>query len=203
MTRTCQRRFRHDRPRHRRGCRPRLRTSAACALVLVSWLLAVGCTGTPTPYQPLAEEGGYEETRLQEAVYRVSFKANRYTQEGRVLDFLFLRCAELTRQSGYTHFMVQEDFGRTRADLRPSGPRASVGLGFGLSSGRSFWHMGFGAPLTGGETYRASVRYHLAMFVIRMLQPEEAAQVGDAAFDAAFLLQSLAAKRDASREQDD
>lgn len=171
------------------------------ALMLAALLaLFAGCTLQPTPYQPLGESGGYEQTRLGPQLYRVSFRGNRATPETTVLDFLYLRCAELTKQNGYAHFVVEKDFGRTQLTLRP-GPRSSVGVGMGFGTGRSFWSLGFGAPLSDPD-YEAVVSYHLGVFVIKMLTDEEAKPLQSDSqiqvYDAAFILKSLEAKKEAS-----
>jgi hypothetical protein len=186
----------------------RLLALAGVAAVLV------GCALQPTPYQPLGETGGYEEAQLGERVYRVSFRGNRATPETAVLDFLFLRCAELTHRNGFTHFVIQEDFGRTQVSVRAM-PRSSVGMGLGFGSGRSFWGLGFSGAL-GEPDYQSVVSYHLAVFVIRMLDDEEARRVQGAGqapgaaqgqpqpqvYDADFLIRSLAPKKEASLRKD-
>jgi hypothetical protein len=170
----------------------------ALLAALLGVALALGaCSLQPTPYQPLGEAGGYEESRLQERVYRVSFRGNRATAETDVLDFVYLRSAELTRQSGFSHFVIQEDFGRTQYTARPSPPRASTGVTVLGSGKRSFWAVNVTAPL-GEPDYDVVVSYHLAVFVVRMLTPEEARAAGDAAYEAEYLLRSLAPKREAS-----
>ena len=150
-------------------------------------LFAAGCTPTATPYQPLDKKGGYEETRLKENVYRVSFKGNRYTPETRMLDFLYLRSAELTRDAGYSHFLVVQDYGKTQGR---SVPRSQLSVGFGFSSGirQSAWGVGAGLPLS--QDYNTVVEYHLGGFVIRMLNAKDAAQEPDA-LEADFLLKSI------------
>jgi hypothetical protein len=178
--------------------------AALPVLALAAGLLALaGCTLEPTPYQPLGDAGGYEESQLGPQLFRVSFRGNRATPETTVLDFALLRCAELTHQHGFTHFVIEQDFGRTQLALRP-GPGSSVGVGMGFGTGRSFWSMGFGAPLSEPD-YEAVVSYHLAVFVVRLLSDAEATQiVADShgqtqVYDADFLLKSLAAKRAASQ----
>ena len=164
-------------------------------VLVAAGLLLIACATDPTPYQPLDEKkGGYEQTQLQERVYRVSFRGNRYTRETDVIDFLFLRCAELARDNGFSHFQIQEDYGRTQVDLRPRGPSSSVGLGFGIASRRSFWGLGFG---TGAPRYEGVVSYHLAMFVIHLLTPEEASSAAGA-YEAEFLIRSLTPKKERS-----
>ena len=185
------------------------RLSGLLALAGVLAVLA-GCALQPTPYQPIGEAGGYEESQLGERVFRVSFRGNRATPETTVLDFLYLRCAELTRQHGYTHFVVQEDFGRTDLSVRAT-PRTSVGVGMGFGGRRSFWGLGFSGAL-GEPDYQTAINYHLAVFVIRMLTDEEAKQMQAAGkgagapppevYDAAFLIKSLESKKEASLQKE-
>jgi hypothetical protein len=177
-----------------------LRVDAERCLALLGLALLAGCTLQPTPYQPLGEHGGYEESRLQERVFRVSFRGNRATPETTVLDFLFLRCAELTRQNGFTHFAVEEDFGRTQLSVRAGPPRSSVGVGVGHFSGRSFWSFGMSAPLSEPD-YETVVSYHLAVFLIRMLSAEEARQGPGPTYEADYLIRSLAPKKEASLKE--
>jgi len=169
-------------------------------VLLAAWALIAGaCSLQPTPYQPMDEEGGYEESRLQENMLRVSFKGNRVTPEGNIIDFLLLRCAEVTLANGYTHFQVVEDYGRTQMRLEESGgPRFGLGLGFGASRGSSFWGMGMGTGTSAQMESR--VDYHLGMFVVRMLNEGESGS-GKGIFDARFLKESLQPKADESRKQ--
>ena len=72
-------------------------------LVIIS--LASACA---TPYQPRGATGGFTETRLSPEAYRVSFNGNRNTSMSRATDFTLLRCAELTLQNEFTHFVIVE-----------------------------------------------------------------------------------------------
>ncbi len=159
-------------------------------------LFLAACSANPTPYQPLGEEGGYEETRLQQSVYRVSFKGNRNTRETDVLDFLFLRSAELTVKNGFTHFVIQENFGRTQIDLQAEAYGSGFQFGFGYSNRGSFWALEYSIPPP--PYYTGAISYHLAMFVIKMLKAEEAASYGYKAFHAKFMIESLSAKKEKS-----
>jgi hypothetical protein len=166
----------------------------ALVVTLAAALLLGACAAQPTPYQPIAESGGYEETQLGERVFRVSFRGNRYTPETDVLDYLFLRSAELTQRQGYTHFLVQEDFGRTQL-IQQAGTRGSVGFGTGVGGrGGSFWGLGIGTTLGGSDTETA-ISYHLAVFVIRLLSAEEVAAQTVPTYEARFLMDSVRAKK--------
>ena len=154
------------------------------------WLVVLGaCTPTATPYQPIQDGYGYEETRLQEKVYRLSFKANRYTEETRVLDFLYLRAAELTKSSGFTHFVIVQDYGKTQA-AGQTRPRVSIGMGFASGMRSSFWGAVMSAPISETEPY---VQYHLGVFVIRMLSEDEAKKETEA-MEANYMEKSLREK---------
>ena len=170
--------------------RPPTKTSHFLAALLLAGLLA-SCTVEPTPYQPLGEEGGYEETRLQKDSYRVSFKANRQTPETDVMDFLNLRAAQLTKEAGLTHYVVLQNFGKTQTRREP---RAQVGFGMGFHSGGrgSLLGFGFGAPIA-PTNYDSVVNYRLGVFVIRMMDAEAAKGEKDA-LDAEFLIESISKK---------
>src|SRR5262245_25819352 len=76
-----------------------------------------------TAYQPETLTGGYTDVSLAETTYRVRFKGNNYTPRDKVEQFLLYRCAELTAQLGYEHFLlVASD------TLDISDPFAKVGL---------------------------------------------------------------------------
>jgi hypothetical protein len=66
-------------------------------------ILPAGCA---TAYQQEKITGGYTNFPLEETTYRVRFKGNNYTSRDKVELFLLYRCAELTEQLGYEHFVV-------------------------------------------------------------------------------------------------
>ena len=66
--------------------------------------------GCATTYHPENSTGGYTNSRLADTTYRVRFKGNNYTSRDKVEQFLLYRCAQLTTQLGYDHFvLVAED----------------------------------------------------------------------------------------------
>lgn len=69
-------------------------------------LLAAFLQGCATSYQAKSFSGGYSETQLDENVFKVTFRGNRYTRRERAADFTLLRSAELALQHGYKYFMV-------------------------------------------------------------------------------------------------
>ncbi|MBI3800640.1 MAG: hypothetical protein HY268_27135 [Deltaproteobacteria bacterium] len=62
--------------------------------------------GCATAYQPEKVTGGYTDFRLADNTYRIRFKGNNYTSRDKVELFLLYRCAELTEQLGYDHFVL-------------------------------------------------------------------------------------------------
>ena len=72
-------------------------------ILLFAVLLIQGCA---TAYQKSGFAGGYSETQLDENVFRVSFRGNRYTGREKVADFTLLRSAELALENGYQYFAI-------------------------------------------------------------------------------------------------
>lgn len=68
--------------------------------------LALAAAGCATHYQPRAWSGGYSETRPAPDVFEVTFDANGYTSSETARAYLLYRCAELTREQGFDHFVV-------------------------------------------------------------------------------------------------
>ncbi|MFJ3056727.1 CC0125/CC1285 family lipoprotein [Herbaspirillum sp. NPDC087042] len=69
-------------------------------------LAAVILAGCATAYGPHGITGGYADTKLAEDLYRVSFSGNGKTSRDMVWHYWIYRCAELTQQQGYSHFIV-------------------------------------------------------------------------------------------------
>lgn len=59
-----------------------------------------------TSYSHKGLTGGYSETRLGEDTYSVRFQGNGYTSADKAGDFCLLRCAEITKENGYTYFKL-------------------------------------------------------------------------------------------------
>ena len=68
--------------------------------------LLMPLAGCATAYHPETLTGGYTEIPLPENTYQVRFKGNNYTPRDKVEQFLLYRCAELTEQLGYDHFLL-------------------------------------------------------------------------------------------------
>lgn len=74
--------------------------------LLLAGLLA-GCA-TTTPYQPLKSGQGYNEQRIEQNRYRVSFVGNSLTPRETVENYLLFRASELTLDSGYDYFVMSD-----------------------------------------------------------------------------------------------
>jgi hypothetical protein len=74
-----------------------------CA-VLFAAVLTTSCA---THYGPNTLFGGYKETRIDDARFRVKFDGNGYASQERVWSFWIYRCAELTKQNGYAFFGLE------------------------------------------------------------------------------------------------
>lgn len=79
----------------------RIRTALAMAAALAAAACATG-------YGPNTLGGGYADERVDDSHYRVKFQGNGYASQDRVWNFWIYRCAELTKQKGYTHFALQK-----------------------------------------------------------------------------------------------
>ena len=83
-------------------------------------LLFAGCA---TAYRPENVTGGYTDFSQEDTTYRVRFKGNNYTSREKVEQFLLYRCAELTTQLGYDHFLLL-----SQDTLDISDPLAKAGI---------------------------------------------------------------------------
>lgn len=74
-----------------------------------SVLLTLIVTGCATGYGPKGLLGGYENKQIGDHLYEVKFHGNQHTPKEKTLNFLLYRCAELTLEEGFTHFIILEN----------------------------------------------------------------------------------------------
>jgi hypothetical protein len=86
-------------------------------LLVLPFLLLLSCA---TQYQPRAWAGGYSEVKLAADVYEVTFAANGYTDATTTRNYLLYRCAELTKQNGFDHFIWLSGDDQTSLSLAPN-----------------------------------------------------------------------------------
>ena len=83
-----------------------LRARGVLAAATLVSLFALGGCETPAPYAPLAGHStGYTDERLGANRWRVTFIGNAVTKRRTVEDYLLLRSAQVTQQSGYRWFV--------------------------------------------------------------------------------------------------
>lgn len=80
------------------------------SFVLAVVLLAIA--GCATGYVSRGFSGGYSEDRIDASHYIVSFDGNGYASQDRVWYFWIYRCAQLTREKGFTYFTVGKNLYR-------------------------------------------------------------------------------------------
>ena len=74
-------------------------------------LFIVACA---TPYQKIGDTGGFYHLRMDENVFKIGFRGNGFTTYERANDFALLRAAEICKQLGYTHFVLEGQQDRSR-----------------------------------------------------------------------------------------
>lgn len=67
-------------------------------------LIAGFLSACATSYQKQGFSGGYDDMKLGQDMYQVSFKGNGYTRSDKVQKYFLRRCAELTVEQGYDFF---------------------------------------------------------------------------------------------------
>lgn len=104
-----------------------------------------------TSYQPDGLAGGYEELRLGENLYSVTFSGNGYTRKKRAVDFCLLRCAEITKENEFKYFtIVSQNNDVTNTSF--TSPSSSVTTG----SVNSYGQVNAYTTNYGGQTYNFS-----------------------------------------------
>jgi len=77
--------------------------------VLFPLALALALGGCATGYQSNGFTGGFSEFQMAQDVYRISFRGNAFTSSDATTEMAMLRAAQLTLDSGYTHFAVMNE----------------------------------------------------------------------------------------------
>ena len=66
----------------------------------------MSCAGT---YKPLESGVGYLDHQIDQKTFEVKFRGNEHHTQAEVNTFLTYRCAEITLEQGFTHFLIEED----------------------------------------------------------------------------------------------
>ena len=84
---------------------------------MVAWLLCIVLiTGCATGYHSSGVTGGYQDTKIQDGMYRISFQGNAAASEQRSADFAMLRASEVALRDGFPYFVILE--GKTSSSSR-------------------------------------------------------------------------------------
>lgn len=143
--------------------------------------LALAACATSTPYAPADSGGGYgfNEQKIEDDRYRITFRGNSLTQREQVETYLLLRAAELTLAEGYDHFIVVEDDTEKTTTYTGVASPALGGFGYGFGpygfyGARAFPYYGFGpgfgpgfgGGLGGDINIRARDRYSAVAYIV-------------------------------------
>ena len=172
-----------------RGQRSKFR--AVLSLVAVGFLVAT--CATPTLYEPASTNGGYQETKLEENRYRVTFAGNSLTKRQTVEDYLLFRAAELTVENGKDYFIVVEQDTDSKSRYRTTyddfgwpyyGPHYALGY-------YRFPYSIYGHGLHRDAYTTVSTRYTASADIVVM--SGEKPQDNPTAYDARSIIQNLGA----------
>lgn len=134
--------------RPRRPARARAYTDGmkrVAGLLLLASVL--GACATATPYQPIHDNYGYSEQKLENNRYRVWFAGNSRTPRETVENYVLYRAAEITLDNGYDYFVMSDRSTEGDRD-RSNGMHVGIGgFSFGSHSGIS---LGVGSIFGGG-----------------------------------------------------
>ncbi|MCW5724333.1 MAG: hypothetical protein KIS81_05190 [Maricaulaceae bacterium] len=144
-----------------------LRVLAVCA----GLALVTACAG-PTPYQPADTAGrGYQEVRIEQDRYRVSFSGNTLTDRETVETYLLYRAAELTLERGFDHFSVVQRATDTERRTQATGPYYGPWHHSGFWVHYRYFHPRYGwygwyDPFWDDRRYRETTRYEASAEIV-------------------------------------
>lgn len=71
------------------------------SILALAALALVGCAHNPTPYQPLADAGGYRDFEISPGHFHIEVHGNGYTSEFQLEQYFHRRADELCRGAGF------------------------------------------------------------------------------------------------------
>lgn len=125
------------------------------------------CTAVPTPYQSATgERWGFEETRIEQNRFRVSFGGNALTDRDTVELYLLYRSAELTVENGFDYFELVDRAVDSETRYRSRRPRYSAfGVHYAYFHPRWGWR-GMYDPFWDDIPPRESTRYEASAEIV-------------------------------------
>jgi len=118
-------------------------------IVAVGLLFFSGCAGTG--YHAVGFTGGYTDVKIQDGIFRVSFRGNSFISKDKVQNLALLRSAEVALENGYSYFVVLEGESGTNQVLYTT-PMTSRTYGTVNTYGSSGTYQG-NTTYSGGQTY--------------------------------------------------
>lgn len=97
-----------------------------------------------TPYQPSGLAGGFTDSQLDANTFRVGFRGNGYTPRETVEDYLLYRCAELTVERGFDHFVILGSDTEAKTGSFTTGSATAYG-NWAYGTGQTFQFTKYGA----------------------------------------------------------
>jgi hypothetical protein len=86
-----------------------MRNRLVCVLLLANLLLTgLLLAGCGTTYKDMSPSGGVAALQMSADTWRIEARGNGFTNANLVKDYMLLKAAETTKQSGGTHFIIIE-----------------------------------------------------------------------------------------------
>lgn len=164
-----------------------MRQISKAVIAATAFGLIAACA-TVTPYQPIGNNGGFSDQRLDDGRYRVTAEGNSLTDRATVENYVLYRAAEITLREGGDYFIVLDS--NTEAMRRFITTGTSFGRGFGRRGffyGRGY-HKGFGGFGTTHATTRERRSYTIGAIIDIGEGPKPSSS---AAYDARSIIDNL------------
>lgn len=87
---------------------------------LLSVILFSGCA---TGYNQDGTFGGYSESPAPGKLKQIHFRSNGFLSRQEITEYLLMRCAEITINSGKRYFVIYKDVSSAISDVRANAPR--------------------------------------------------------------------------------
>ncbi len=84
--------------------------------------MLIGCA---TPYQKMGRNGGYQDEKINDHVYRITFQGNERTSDDKVYSYFLRRSAELTLEKNFAYFIIieSEDLSKVSSNISEGSAR--------------------------------------------------------------------------------
>ena len=138
--------------------------------------------GCAAKYGPQDSLGGYSSQFLGDNLVEVRFTGNQHNTIDEIRRYVAFRCAEITLEKGFTHYLVVEDRSYLETDKQLVGDDLDIRVSESMSAGVNLQVQNTLGP-------QESVRGIHGVFVIKLLQGPDP-QFPSASMDAAVFIQA-------------